>query len=250
MSASESGAYAISLVSFLLLTVFFFVTPVPGASQEAPSGEDLYITQLGCGGCHGYSGEGAMGPALQDGKLPLRDFVRLVRAPRELMPRFSPMIVSDSDLAVIYDWLNGVEELDTPLPLAFSAEGFGAEATGSFSLHKAELNGSPVAADAESVRLRLTLTKAGDEQPVSGHRIAIQLSEDGEWQDLETDCKGQVVLNEKQEIKVDDSLANGKSVLTSLNISDLLAGRYSVILEALSGRESVLGIGSAVITVD
>lgn len=190
--------------------------------------------------------------------MPLREFVRLVRAPRELMPRFSPIIVSDAELADIYVWLNGTDDLETPLPLELEVEGFGAvgaadEAAGTFTVQAAERSGHPRATRERPVRFRLTLTAQQGDRPLSGHGVGYRFAGDRDWREATTDDGGQVVVRPDDDLQLAD-FAGSEQRSTDLRIPALPAGRYAVVFEALDWSEpsspTVVAIGSAVVTVD
>ncbi len=90
-----------------LAVLSFLALPGNGVAQEAPgpSAEDLYITFLGCAGCHGMSGEGGVGPELRDTELSLEEFIKFIREPMGAMPPFGENLAPDSELETIYDWL-------------------------------------------------------------------------------------------------------------------------------------------------
>jgi mono/diheme cytochrome c family protein len=76
-------------------------------SPSAAHGRQLYIA-TGCYECHGYSGQGSAGPRLAPNPLPLDIFSRQLRNPRAVMPIYTRAILSDSDLADVYAYLNSV----------------------------------------------------------------------------------------------------------------------------------------------
>ena len=63
----------------------------------------------GCWQCHGYEGQGSVtasaGRVIADTQLPADAFAAYVRQPAGAMPPFSAAILSDSDLADIYAYL-------------------------------------------------------------------------------------------------------------------------------------------------
>jgi mono/diheme cytochrome c family protein len=77
------------------------------ALSHAAHGRQLYIAD-GCYQCHGYSGQGSVGPRLAPGPLPLEIFARQLRNPIAVMPVYTTAILSDSDLADIYAYLNSI----------------------------------------------------------------------------------------------------------------------------------------------
>jgi mono/diheme cytochrome c family protein len=83
------------------------------ALSHAAHGRQLYVAD-GCYQCHGYSGEGSVGPRLAPGPLPLEIFTRQLRNPIAVMPVYTATILSDADLADIYAYLNSVPK-STPV---------------------------------------------------------------------------------------------------------------------------------------
>jgi len=92
---------------------------VPGAALAAPSAENgkVAFVKHGCWQCHGFEGQGSVetsaGRVLYDTKLPFEAFKAYVRDPSGAMPPFHAEILSDSDLADIYAYL---ESLPKPKP--------------------------------------------------------------------------------------------------------------------------------------
>ena len=77
-------------------------------------GRQLYIAD-GCAQCHGYSGQGTVGPRLAPNPIPLDIFTRQMRNPRGVMPVYTSKVLSEADLADIYAYLKSVPQ---PLPAA------------------------------------------------------------------------------------------------------------------------------------
>ena len=83
----------------------------PGDDVE--EGLELYISQQ-CWQCHGYEGQGGVaGVRIARTVLPYESFARLVRF-TNLMPAYSPMVLSDEQLRLIYDYVRSIPE---PPPL-------------------------------------------------------------------------------------------------------------------------------------
>ena len=106
--------------SWLLAAVLFATamaaaqTPAP-AAQVAPApagnadtGKKLFVS-YGCWQCHGYEGQGgAAGPRLAPRPLPFAGFSRYVRRPTNQMPPYTSKVVSDSDIADMYVFLQSI----------------------------------------------------------------------------------------------------------------------------------------------
>ena len=83
----------------------------PGNDVE--EGLALYISQQ-CWQCHGYEGQGSVaGVRLAPTRLPFEAFARLVRV-TNLMPAYSPKVLSDEQLRLIYAYVRSIPE---PPPL-------------------------------------------------------------------------------------------------------------------------------------
>lgn len=77
--------------------------PPPGNAEE---GRKLFVS-YGCYQCHGYEGQGssATGPRLGPRPAPYAYFSNYVRRPTNQMPPYTDKVVSDTDLANIYAFL-------------------------------------------------------------------------------------------------------------------------------------------------
>lgn len=68
---------------------------------EAERGKQLYM-RVGCYQCHGREAQGAStGPRLGPDALPMAQFARAVRSPRNDMPPYTTRVLSDAELADI-----------------------------------------------------------------------------------------------------------------------------------------------------
>ena len=88
---------------------------------DATRGKALFMKNM-CYTCHGTAGQGGdrgSGPRIAYDLWPWEGFVQQVRRPRETMPRYDAMHVSDADLADIYAYLaaqkRGAKAADIPL---------------------------------------------------------------------------------------------------------------------------------------
>ena len=90
--------------AFVLLLVLAVQTPAPRGNAE--SGKALFM-KIGCYQCHGREAQGAStGPRLGPDPLPLPQFVRFVRTPRNEMPPYTVKVLSDADLADVYAYVS------------------------------------------------------------------------------------------------------------------------------------------------
>src|ERR1700688_5075518 len=92
--------------ALLAAGVMFVLHPANAASMD--NGKAAFVKH-GCWQCHGFEGQGSVttsgGRVIADTKLPIDSFTSYVRSPAGAMPPFKPEILSDSDLADIYAYL-------------------------------------------------------------------------------------------------------------------------------------------------
>ena len=82
-------------------------------NDDARKGRELYRSQQ-CWQCHGYEGQGGVaGVRIAPTLYPFEAFARLVRYPN-LMPAYSPKVLSDEQLRAIYAYVRSIPE---PPPL-------------------------------------------------------------------------------------------------------------------------------------
>jgi mono/diheme cytochrome c family protein len=100
----------------------FLQTLKPPAKQESTAaanpgnGQRLFVRD-GCYECHGYLGQGSTstgGTRLGPPQIPLSAFTSYVREPTGQMPPYTAKVISDADLAEIYNFLKSVP---SPPPL-------------------------------------------------------------------------------------------------------------------------------------
>jgi mono/diheme cytochrome c family protein len=94
----------------------FLQTLKPGAKQETTAatnlinGQRLFV-KFGCYECHGYLGQGSTstgGTRLGLPQIPLSAFTSYVREPTGQMPPYTAKVISNEDLAEIYNFLKSV----------------------------------------------------------------------------------------------------------------------------------------------
>jgi mono/diheme cytochrome c family protein len=77
-------------------------------AASAENGKKAFV-QNGCWQCHGFEGQGSVassgGRVIADTQLPQDAFMSYVRSPTGSMPPFRAQMISDSDLADIYAYL-------------------------------------------------------------------------------------------------------------------------------------------------
>jgi len=78
------------------------------AAPSAENGKTAFVKH-GCWQCHGFEGQGSVassgGRVIADTQLPFEAFQAYVRDPSGSMPPFHAEVVSDTDLADIYAYL-------------------------------------------------------------------------------------------------------------------------------------------------
>src|SRR5436190_23834902 len=113
--------FAIAVALVLVGTVVTAQAPAPAAAPAAPAGnadtgKKLFVS-FGCYQCHGYEAQGssATGPRLGPKPIAFAAFQRYVRRPTNQMPPFTEKVVTDTDLANIYAFL---QSRPAPPPVA------------------------------------------------------------------------------------------------------------------------------------
>jgi ubiquinol-cytochrome c reductase cytochrome c subunit len=94
--------------------VSFGATAERTTTAQIAHGRRLYVA-TGCQQCHGLIGQGTVGPRLAPGPIPLDIFTRQLRHPRGVMPVYTAVVMSNSDVADIYSYLNSIPQ---PAPVA------------------------------------------------------------------------------------------------------------------------------------
>ena len=64
--------------------------------------------EMGCWQCHGFQGQGAGSAALAPNPLPYEAFANQVRRPVNVMPAYSPNVLSDERLRRIYGYMQSI----------------------------------------------------------------------------------------------------------------------------------------------
>lgn len=104
------GKIAIAGLACSLLPLTFATAPVASRAPRALSNGVSLFQSKGCYECHGHAGQGAIGvaPAIARTRLPLSAFAAYVRRPSGQMPPYSARLLSDSEVAALYAYLNGL----------------------------------------------------------------------------------------------------------------------------------------------
>ena len=85
-------------------------TSVPAGNAE--NGKKIFVS-YGCYQCHGYVGQGGAGARLAPHPISFEAFKKYVRKPTDQMPPYTARVVTDKELADIYQFL-----LSIPAPPA------------------------------------------------------------------------------------------------------------------------------------
>lgn len=80
---------------------------------EHPDGYREYV-ELGCWQCHGFQGQGGRTVKLVEPLMPYEGFAMQVRKPRNIMPAYSPNVLSDARLRKIYSYLENIPASPDP----------------------------------------------------------------------------------------------------------------------------------------
>ena len=75
-------------------------------SVHADEGRELYLSYQ-CWQCHGYEGQGGAATRIASKTYPFDAFARLVRHP-DLMPAYTPGLLSDENLRLIYEYVRSI----------------------------------------------------------------------------------------------------------------------------------------------
>ena len=82
-------------------------------AASADKGKSEFL-QHGCWQCHGYQGQGGVGPKLAPNPIPFDTLSNFVRTTSRQMPPFSKQILSDEDLTDFYAYLQSVPKASDP----------------------------------------------------------------------------------------------------------------------------------------
>ena len=100
-------AGALVLTAAALMAVGGSMGSGSAQDEEADRPRQDYV-EMGCYACHGFQGHGGGGPRIAPDPLPYEAFSRIVRRPPNVMPAYSPKILSDEKLRSIYRYLESI----------------------------------------------------------------------------------------------------------------------------------------------
>jgi hypothetical protein len=252
-----------SLSLLRVATVLFVAQLTTGrlyAQDAAQPGAQIW-DRLGCWNCHGSNGytnlSRAGRPSIAKTQLPLRRFVGQVRLPAGNMPPALRWLAPDADLAIVYQWVGGVDVLDSPpgidIDLVTSAEvkadaPAAAEIEIEMVAQRAKATRSSAVLDLASLSYRVTLITYST-APVGNRTLEYQRSGREGW--------SKVTLNEASEALLGRDrgfiVAAGRDsdqARARLRVPTP-AGRSVLLIEALEQAQSdkpvIVGIGSVVL---
>jgi mono/diheme cytochrome c family protein len=96
-------------VVVLCLAAGAAVAVAPVQESPAEQGREEFI-ELGCYQCHGYQGQGGAAPRLAPNPISLENFMRIVRRPPNVMPAYSPAVLSEEQLKRMHAYLESIPQ--------------------------------------------------------------------------------------------------------------------------------------------
>ncbi len=104
-------------MKLILAVLSLFIAPSAAFAVSAEQGKAAYIKH-GCWQCHGTQGQGSImtsgGKRIAPDPMPWQTFSSFVRSSNRAMPPYSAAILSDSDLADIYAYLQSIPKPADP----------------------------------------------------------------------------------------------------------------------------------------
>ena len=96
--------HLVGIVSVLMAAALISTS----AWGDAEQGRELYVQKL-CYSCHGYQGQGgAATVVLSPSPLDLEVFTAIIRRPYNVMPAYSPDVLSDREIESIFEYLESL----------------------------------------------------------------------------------------------------------------------------------------------
>ncbi len=99
----SNNRYIPIAVAVLILVAGICIGAAATQEDEATDRGKKDYVEMGCYQCHGYQGQGGAGPRIAPKPLSLEVFTRLVRRPPNVMPAYSPKVISDEKLKRIHE---------------------------------------------------------------------------------------------------------------------------------------------------
>jgi len=82
-------------------------------AADAAKGKQTFV-RVGCWQCHGYEGQGGVGPKLAPEPMAYETFAAFVRSTSRQMPPYRETVLPDADLADIHAYLQSVPKSPDP----------------------------------------------------------------------------------------------------------------------------------------
>ena len=90
------------------VTLLALLLAVCAASAASPEHGKAVYMKMGCWQCHGTVGQGGAGPRIAPDPIPDETFAAFLRTTSRAMPPYREKILSDTDLADIYAYLQSI----------------------------------------------------------------------------------------------------------------------------------------------
>jgi ubiquinol-cytochrome c reductase cytochrome c subunit len=99
-----------------IATVLSGQTPATRTTAPAGSAQNgkTLFANVGCYQCHGFEGQGGVGPRLAPRPIAFAPFNKYLRQPTGEMPPYTAKVVTDKDLVDIYSFLQSIPEPPSP----------------------------------------------------------------------------------------------------------------------------------------
>ncbi len=110
----QPNIQAFIVLAALTLATTAAAQPAAPSAGNSAHGRQVYIAD-GCYQCHGVQGqgEGTTGPRLAAPPLAFEDFARQLRRPRDSMPVYTAVVLSDAQLQDIYAYMQSMPKAKT-----------------------------------------------------------------------------------------------------------------------------------------
>jgi len=170
-----------------------------------------------------------------------------------MMPPFAPDLASDAELAVVYDWLGGIDSVRTPTPITVTVKRSsdvqaGGQAEFEMTAQRAETALRSEIPDLASLHYRLTLITNG-KAPVANQRLEYGVESRG-WVVFTTNQRGEALLDPDWGASRTNAQKK-EEIRTRLRMA-MPSVRTVLVVEALDVTEAakpvIVGIGTAILT--
>lgn len=97
----------------LILALIALPSSAAAAAGQAERGRTVF-NAVGCYACHGYAGQGGVGPRLAPPTWPDEASEQFVRGTMGAMPAYSDKVLSDADLKAVFAYLHSLPKAKSP----------------------------------------------------------------------------------------------------------------------------------------